>query len=70
MEQDIIKLAASQGLWAVLFVGLLFWVLRENAKREANYQQLLQDLTNRFGVLEDVKNEVEKISDKIFGGVK
>lgn len=68
MEQEIIKMAASQGLWALLFVGLLFWVLRENAKREANYQQLLQDLTSRFGILEDVKDEVGKISNKIFGG--
>lgn len=68
MEQDIIKMAASQGLWAVLFVALLFWVLRENAKREENYQDLLQDLTKKLGILEDVKDEVGKISKKIFGG--
>lgn len=68
MEQEIMKMAASQGLWALLFVGLLFWVLRENGKREANYQQLLQDLTNKFGVLEDIDKEVCKISNKIFGG--
>lgn len=68
MEQDIMKMAASQGLWAVLFVALLFWVLKENAKREENYQKLLQDLTDKFEILEDVKNEVGKISNKIFGG--
>jgi hypothetical protein len=68
MEQDIMKMAASQGLWAVLFVALLFWVLKENAKREENYQTLLQNLTNKFEILEDVKNEVGKISNKIFGG--
>ena len=68
MEQDIMKMAASQGLWAVLFVALLFWVLRENAKREENYQKLLQDLTDKFEILEDVKNEVGKISNKMFGG--
>jgi len=68
MEQDIMKMAASQGLWAVLFVALLFWVLRENAKREENYQKLLQDLIDKFEILEDVKNEVGKISNKIFGG--
>jgi hypothetical protein len=50
------------------FVALLFWVLRENAKREENYQKLLQDLTDKFEILEDVKNEVGKISNKIFGG--
>lgn len=68
MEQEVLKMAASQGLWAVLFVALLFWVLRENAKREANYQDLLQDLTKKLGILEDVKDEVGKISNKIFGG--
>ena len=68
MEQEVVKMAASQGLWAVLFVALLFWVLRENAKREANYQDLLQDLTKKLGILEDVKDEVGKISNKIFGG--
>lgn len=68
MEQEVMKMAASQGLWAVLFVALLFWVLRENAKRESNYQDLLQDLTKKLGILEDVKDEVGKISNKIFGG--
>ncbi len=61
-------MAASQGLWALLFVALLFWILRENAKREENYQTLLQNLTDKFEILEDVKNEVGKISNKIFGG--
>jgi preprotein translocase subunit YajC len=47
MEQEVIKMAASQGLWALLFVVLLFWVLRENAKREEKYQNILQDLNQQ-----------------------
>jgi hypothetical protein len=65
VEQEIIKVAATQGLWALLFVALLFWVLRENAKREDNYQQLLQDLTGKFGVLEDVQRDVGEIKQTI-----
>lgn len=65
MEQEIIKVAATQGLWALLFVALLFWVLRENAKREDNYQQLLQDLTGKFGILEDVQRDVGEIKQTI-----
>ena len=61
MEQEIIKVAATQGLWALLFVALLFWVLRENAKREDNYQQLLLDLTGKFGILEDVQRDVGEV---------
>lgn len=65
MESEIIRIAASQGLWAVLFVGLLFWVLKENAKREDNYQQLLQNLTARFGVLENIQEDVKEVKQAV-----
>ena len=65
MEQEIIKVAATQGLWALLFVVLLFWVLRENAKREDNYQQLLLDLTGKFGILEEVQRDVGEIKQTV-----
>ena len=65
MESEIIRIAASQGLWAVLFVGLLFWVLKENAKREDNYQQLLQNLTARFGVLENIQENVKEVKQAV-----
>ena len=65
MEQEIIKVAATQGLWALLFVALLFWVLRENAKREDNYQQLLLDLTGKFGILEEVQRDVGEIKQTV-----
>ncbi len=35
MDQEILKLAVNQGLWAVLFVALLFYVLNNGEKREA-----------------------------------
>jgi preprotein translocase subunit YajC len=65
LEQEIIKIAATQGLWAVLFVVLLFWVLRENAKREGNYQHLLQELTAKYNILEDVSQDVSKIKTDV-----
>jgi hypothetical protein len=34
MEQEIMKMAASQGLWAMLFVALLFYILRNSQSRE------------------------------------
>lgn len=65
MEQEILRIAATQGLWAVLFVGLLFWVLRENAKRESSYQTLLQDLTSKLGILETVQRDVGEIKQTV-----
>lgn len=65
MENEILKIAATQGLWAVLFVGLLFWVLRENAKRESSYQTLLQELTSKLGILETVQRDVGEIKQAV-----
>ena len=65
MEQELMRIAASQGLWAALFVSLLYWVLKENAKREANYQHLLQELTAKFDIVEDIKQQVDKIAEDI-----
>jgi preprotein translocase subunit YajC len=62
MTNEIVKLAASQGLWALLFVALLFYVLRQNEKRENSYQELLRSLSNSF---ETLKNDFCDIKDKI-----
>ncbi|KNF07841.1 protein of unknown function DUF2762 [Gottschalkia purinilytica] len=66
MEQEIIKVALSQGLWAVLFVVMLFYVLRENSKRETNYQDIIKELSEKFNIVEDVKEDVREIKKKIF----
>jgi hypothetical protein len=41
MENNILKTAIKEGLWAVLFVALLFYVLKENSTREKNYQEII-----------------------------
>jgi predicted PurR-regulated permease PerM len=53
LEEPVIKAAAAQGVWALLAVALLFYVLRENSKREANYQSIIQNLSQRFEGIED-----------------
>lgn len=45
-EQSLIKLAMNQGLYAVLFVVLLFYLLKESAKREASYQEVIKQMTD------------------------
>ncbi|WDU82255.1 BhlA/UviB family holin-like peptide [Caloramator sp. Dgby_cultured_2] len=48
MENEVIKLAMSQGLWAVLFVTLLFYVLKENSKRESELRAIIDKLSDKF----------------------
>ena len=50
MDAGLVKLVATQGVWAVLFVSLLIYVLKQNEYRESRLQKsqdtLLAALTN------------------------
>ena len=62
METEIIKLAASQGIFAVLFVALLFYVLRYNEKREERLMACLEKLTQDVG---EIKSDIEELKGKV-----
>lgn len=51
--------------FAVLFVGLLVWVMKQNNTREERYQDTIDKLTNALGDVETIKNTVEKIHEKL-----
>lgn len=72
-ETEIIKLATQQGLWAVLFVALLFYILKKqeerdkkSEEREKNYQDIIARLTEKFNIIEDIKTDVKEVKDFIF----
>ena len=62
METEIIKLAASQGIFAMLFVALLFYVLRYNEKREERLMTCLEKLTQDVG---EIKSDIEELKGKV-----
>lgn len=62
METEIIKLAASQGIFAVLFVALLFYVLRHNERRE---ERLMVCLENMAHDVSEIKNDIEILKEKV-----
>ena len=62
MENDVLQLVVSQGAFAVLFCYLLFYVLKENSKREGNYQEILKDLSNS---IPEIQKDIEKINEKL-----
>ncbi|WP_454053977.1 BhlA/UviB family holin-like peptide [Clostridium sp. Marseille-Q7071] len=72
MEQEIIKVAISQGLGYALFVFLLIYVLKTTQERENRLnatidknQSIIQDLATKLNVIEDVKKDVQDIKNKI-----
>jgi len=70
MEQEIVKVAISQGY--ALFVFLLIYVLKTTQERENRLnttidknQSIIQDLAAKLNVIEDVKKDVQDIKNKI-----
>lgn len=72
MEGEIFKIAASQGIWAALSVALIFYILKAQEKRdvrqeerEKNYQGIISKLTEKLNIVEEVKQDVEDIKEKV-----
>jgi membrane protein implicated in regulation of membrane protease activity len=72
MENELLKMASSQGIWAVLSVALIFYILRAQEKRdvrqeerEKNYQHIISDLTSEFKVVKDIHENVKDIKENI-----
>ena len=55
------KLAIDKGIWAVLFVYLLLYVLKENNAREKRLIQANEKLADKLGVVEEVKETVTEV---------
>lgn len=72
LESQIFKLAATQGIWAVLFLVLLYYILKSQEKRdrrqeerEEKYQELTQNLVNKFDVVKDIQDNVAGIKQSL-----
>lgn len=72
MEKEVLTAALSQGIWAVLSIFLLFYILRAQEKRdlkqeerEKNYQNIISKLTDKFEVIDKVKKDVEYIKQYV-----
>lgn len=70
MENAILETAIGQGIWAVLSIFLIFYILRAQEKRdknqeerEKNYQLIISHITDKLDIVEDVKKDVETIKE-------
>ena len=72
LEQALIEAATTQGIWVLLLVSLFLYTIKNNEKlvekqdkREENYQKLLSDMTEKYAVVEDIRNSVDEIQKKV-----
>ncbi len=70
MESEILQIATGQGIWAVLFVGLFFYVLQENSKREENFQEIILALTEKLDTLESIKKDLIEVKEGLSSFLK
>lgn len=66
MWQEILDLAIKNGLWAVLFLGLLIFVLKDSKQREKKYQDTIKNLTEHLGIVHEIKKEVEEVKEVVY----
>ena len=67
MWEEILKIAINYGLMSALFVGLLYWVLRDAREREKKYQGMVEKLHDALAVVHDIQKttkEIHKILNK------
>ena len=65
--EELIKIGMNQGLGYGLFIFLLLYVLKTTGEREIKYQDLLDKMTDKFNIVEDIKEDVKEIKTKIEG---
>ena len=51
----------------MLFVCLLFYVLKENSKGEQSFQDIILALTEKLDILESIKKDLTEIKDDLQG---
>ena len=73
METMVMNVSVSQGIWAVLAVFLLIYIVKSNEQRdtkqeerEKNYQTVIESLTEKFQILNQVQSDLKEIKDNLF----
>ena len=58
---ELIKVIISNGIFAMLFVYLFFYQLKDSDEREEVYRKTIDELASHLSTLEEVREEVETI---------
>lgn len=77
MESSVLDAALSQGIWAVLAVFLLIYIVKSNERfsarqeeRKKQYQELLSALTEKFNVLSVIERDITEVKEYIMADTK
>lgn len=63
--EKIIDLAITNGIWAVMFLGLLIYLIKDSRTREAKYQDTIKNLSNSLNVVYEMQEDIVEIKETI-----
>ena len=58
---ELVKNVVSYGVFAMLFVFLFFYQLKDSAKREESYRETIEALTESHGVMKELKEQIDQL---------
>ena len=61
--QEIISVVISNGVFAVLFVLLFCYQIKDSKQREAKYQTTIEQLSKHIGTIEEIKEDVQQLKE-------
>lgn len=65
MWEQIFNLALNNGLWAVLFLALLIYQLKDSRAREKKYQLTISELNCTLNKVNEIDQNVYKLSENL-----
>lgn len=72
MESEVLKIASTQGVWAVLCITLIFYILKAQEKRdlkqedrEKRYQEIIEILSDKLNLIDDIKKDILEIKESV-----
>lgn len=65
---ELIKIVVSNGIFAILFVFLFIYQLKDSRKREDEYRIIIDNLFQHLEIIEEVKDEVEDLKQIVIQG--
>lgn len=72
MENQLLEIAASQGIWASLSIALIFYVLKAQERRDTNqesreegYQKIILELTENLEITKTILSHVTEIESSL-----
>lgn len=70
---EVLRVGINQGLGYGMFIILFYWTLKKqeerdqkSEEREKRYQGIIEELTRKFNIVENVQEDVKDIKIHIF----